>query len=336
MLTKRGNSYQASFTVAGKRHRQSFKTEKEATLWRRRLELAVDSGEDTGVLLSRPIVDQKETHTLQDLFLITHQTRWAALRTTSMTELGSRVVDTLSPGKLVTEITHAVIVKMVIELRAQGLSQSTVNRRLAALSMMLKLAVDMEWIPGKPRIPFAKEHKKERRWLTPEEEQRILSRLVGTPVHGLVVVAVETGCRISELVHLRWRDVGVDRISLTSTKNGRCRGVPLTLRAREVMEGIARDGEGPFTRLSVSESSRKFKKAATEAGILDEGVVFHSLRHTCASRLVMAGVDVRRVQLWMGHSCIQSTLVYAHLAPSSMEDVVLLMDRLEDRRMGRK
>ena len=70
MLTKRGNSYQASFTVSGKRHRQSFKTEKEANLWRRRLELAVDSGEDTSVLLSAPTVDQKRLTRYRIFFLL--------------------------------------------------------------------------------------------------------------------------------------------------------------------------------------------------------------------------------------------------------------------------
>ena len=327
MLTKRGNSYQASFTVAGKRHRQSFKTEKEATLWRRRLELAVDSGEDTSPLLSSPTVDQKETHTLQDLFLITHKTRWSRLRTDSMTDVGGRVVALLSPGKLVSEITHAVVVKMVMDLQFQGLSQATINRRLAALSTMMNLAADMGWIAAKPKIPFGREHKKERRWLTREEEEKILTKLGATPTADLVVVAVETGCRISELLNLRWRDVGIDRISFTLTKNGKCRGVPLTQRAREVMERLPREGNGPFTDLSPTESSRRFKRAATAVGITDAGVVFHSLRHTCASRLVMAGVDVRRVQMWMGHQCIQSTLVYAHLAPSSMDDVVMLLER---------
>ena len=92
------------------------------------------------------------------------------------------------------------------------------------------------------------------------------------------------------------------------------------------MDRLPREGAGPFTDLSPTESSRRFKRAATAVGITDAGVVFHSLRHTCASRLVMAGVDVRRVQMWMGHQCIQSTLVYAHLAPSGMDDVVTMLE----------
>lgn len=47
-------------------------------------------------------------------------------------------------------------------------------------------------------------------------------------------------------------------------------------------------------------------------------ITVHTCRHTCASRLVQGGVDIRRVKDWMGHTTIQTTMIYAHLAPKNL------------------
>ena len=51
----------------------------------------------------------------------------------------------------------------------------------------------------------------------------------------------------------------------------------------------------------------------------DPQFVLHMLRHTCASRMVQGGVDLRRIQQWMGHKSITTTLRYAHLAPKDLD-----------------
>ena len=60
----------------------------------------------------------------------------------------------------------------------------------------------------------------------------------------------------------------------------------------------------------------------------DEQFVIHTLRHTCCTRLVSAGVDLRSVQEWMGHSSIDMTQRYAHFIPSKLDDAADALQRL--------
>ncbi len=257
-----------------------------------------------------------------DALGLAHQTRWLSNRTDYMSDLGMRLVKEIGEDVDVTSIDYPRIVSFVTDWRTRGLAQPTINRRLSVLSVILDTAVDMKWIESRPKIPYGRESKTARRFLSDHEEEAILRQLAGTPMHDVVVVAVETGMRRSELLKLRWRDVTPDSIVVAVSKNDDARSIPMTRRVREVFEVMQRLGEGPFQALSESEVSRRFKAAAVAAGIIDKGVVFHSLRHTCASRLVQAGVDFLRVKAWLGHRDIQSTLIYAHLAPRSLHDVL--------------
>lgn len=328
-ITKRGGSWQASVVVpGGKRLRFSFRDEQGAKVWEKEAELAIAKGLSP-VPPARGLHDSGSVpgRTLGDLLVLTQQAKWAALKTDAMFLTGSQVVKELGGDLDVREVDYQRVVAWVWNLRSANLAQATINRRLAALSSMLNVAQEMKWITEKPKIPYGKERKGERRWLHPEEEEAILEKLQGRREWGLCVMAAETGLRLGELLSLRWRNVAHDRVTVVESKNDDSRTVPLTQRARGVMDALPRVGEGPFAGINRFEASRRFRRAAVEAGITDEKVVFHSLRHTCASRLVMAGVDVRRVQVWMGHKSIQSTLVYAHLSSSSLQDAVAQLDR---------
>ena len=325
-VTKRNNSWQASVMHGGKRVRYSFRTEQEARVWEKEAELAAVKGiapppremvETPSGKVSRPLIE---------LYRLTHQTRWASCWSDAMTELGLRVTKELGEDTDVSTIDFGRIASWIGDLRKEGLTQATINRRLSALSTMLTVARRMGWISEKPQIPLSKEARTERRYLTFEEERMILAQLEGRREWGLVVVAADTGLRIGELVSLKWRSVRPESVTVEKSKNGSARTVPLTKRSREVIMGIPRDGDGPFCGMNPHEASRRFKAAAVSAGILDKGVVFHSLRHTCASRLVQAGVDLMRVKTWMGHKAVATTLIYAHLAPQSLSDVVSRLD----------
>jgi len=327
-VTKRNNSWQASVVHEGKRLRYSFRTEQEARLWEKEAELAAVKGLAPSVPAKS--ADGVAGKTVADLLVLTHQSKWASLKTDVMFDTGRRAANELGPDLEVREVTYERVVAWVASLRDAGLSQSTINKRLAALSAMLGVAMDLKWIKERPKLPFGKERKHERRYLLREEEEAILANLEGTREWTLVVLAVETGLRLSELLGLRWRDIGKDRVTVVESKNGLSRTVPLTKRARAVVADLPRDAPGPFAGMNRFEASRRFRAAAVAAAITDKSVVFHSLRHTCASRLVMSGVDIRRVQVWMGHRTIQSTLVYAHLSTSSLQDSVAQYDRFTE------
>ena len=134
-------------------------------------------------------------------------------------------------------------------------------------------------------------------------------------------LALNTGLRRSEQYRLTWECVNLDRRLLTipCTKNGETRHIPLNDAALEALRAIGRrQSSSPYVVLA-DDGSRLisprfwFDTAVEKARLAD--FTWHCLRHTFASRLVMAGVDLRTVQELMGHKTIQMTVSYAHLAP---------------------
>jgi len=141
----------------------------------------------------------------------------------------------------------------------------------------------------------------------------------------LVLLALNTGLRRGELFQLRWRDVQLKSRLLTvrgaGAKSGQTRHLPLNSEAARILEQWnppAPEAQSfVFTGADSSEPLNDVKKAwaslVKRAGI--SAFRFHDLRHTFASKLVMAGVDLNTVRELLGHGDIAMTLRYAHLAP---------------------
>jgi integrase len=153
----------------------------------------------------------------------------------------------------------------------------------------------------------------------------------------LVLLALNTGLRRGELFRLQWQDVQFKRRLLTvrggGAKSGQTRHVPLNSEAAKVLERWKQENGGSrtfvFMNARSTEPLNDVKKAwavlVKKAGLL--AFRFHDLRHTFASKLVMAGVDLNTVRELLGHSDIAMTLRYAHLAPehkaAAVEKLVL-------------
>ena len=127
-----------------------------------------------------------------------------------------------------------------------------------------------------------------------------------------------TGCRRSEVLNLRWRDIGEDAINLEDSKTGP-RSVPLGEAARALIEALprARDpGAFLFPKNAGRDSPTNivacWRTACTDAGI--GRLRLHDLRHTAASQAVMAGENLPLVGKLLGHKRHRSTAGYAHLA----------------------
>jgi integrase len=141
----------------------------------------------------------------------------------------------------------------------------------------------------------------------------------------MVLVAVNTGLRRGELFQLRWQDVSFPTRTLTvqgaGAKSGQTRHVPLNTEVVAVLKewkpAAATDNALVFPGAGESEPLTDVKKGW--ASVLVRASVssfrFHDLRHTFASKLVMAGVDLNTVRELLGHSTLGMTLRYAHLAP---------------------
>jgi integrase len=144
-------------------------------------------------------------------------------------------------------------------------------------------------------------------------------------VAPLVLLAVNTGLRRGELLQLRWRDLHLQRRILTVRGDGpktrQTRDVPLNSEATRVLKAwrptVVEPGWCVFGGSTESTPLGAVKKAWH--GALQAAAVtsfrFHDLRHTFASKLVMAGVDLNTVRELLGHKSLAMTLRYAHLAP---------------------
>ena len=100
----------------------------------------------------------------------------------------------------------------------------------------------------------------------------------------------------------------------------------MTRRVREIME--RRKGHSPLWKINMVQADYVWARMRDELGLQDDtDFVIHCLRHTCATRLLIAGVDVYRVMKWMGHKNIKTTLRYIHLAPHDLNGALRMLEK---------
>lgn len=142
-------------------------------------------------------------------------------------------------------------------------------------------------------------------------------------------IALHTGMRPSEQYGLTWDRVDLVRnfLTLLKTKTGRVRHIPLNSVAvvafKVLQKRAPKDAVRVFLNVHkepLTEYKHWFEPAVTEAGL--EDFTWYCLRHTFASRLAMAGVDLRTIADLLGHQTIQMTMRYAHLAPAHQRSAV--------------
>ncbi len=215
-------------------------------------------------------------------------------------------------------------------LRERGNSNATINRKMAALRKLLRKACKMGDLHSLPEFRRQKERNGRIRFLEIDEEDRLFARIRhhSDQYHQLAVFLVDTGARLGEAIGLRWNDIHDGTATFWLTKSGRSRSVPLTQRVRDIFKSMEKGRSGPFARIEQYKFRAVWHQAKAEIGLLDDcDLVPHSLRHTCASRLVRGGIDMRRVQMWLGHQTLQMTMRYAHLATHDLDVCVPILER---------
>jgi len=211
-------------------------------------------------------------------------------------------------------------------------SDATINRHFAFLRHVLMLAVKDSKLIQNPvsGLKFFPEVKRTR-FLTSEE----LDRLRGVMIPEdwkLVAFAIETGLRRGEQFQLQWNQVDLENgvLTLPMPKGGKTRHVPLSEEAKSILRSFDSFLRSAWVFPGLKDAtqrmdSRAFLRRSYEPGLRQAGITgacWHSLRHTAASRRIMAGVDLVSVKEILGHRDIQTTLRYAHLAPEHLRDAV--------------
>jgi integrase len=149
------------------------------------------------------------------------------------------------------------------------------------------------------------------RYLTAGEEKRLIAALTGRRAYlrPIVVLALNTGMRLGEILGLEWSNVDLNRrlIYVTNTKSGKDRVIPMNQAASSSLEHVQRAGKRVFNVDSI--------KVAWAAALRDakiEDFRFHDLRHTAATRLADAGTDAFTIAAILGHGTIQMSARYTH------------------------
>ena len=276
---------------------------------------------------------------------------WARLnkRRPANDELHCKVICEFFAGKTFAQISPLLIEKFKKERRESITCRggrrrpASVNRELEVLSKIFSLAFDNGLVESNPcrKVRKLRQDNQRKRYLSPEEEARLMSALVGRRVHlrPLVLLAINTGMRRGELLNLAWRNVDFSRslIYVTNTKTGHDRAVPMNSVVRDNLLALREESGGfeyVFTNLRtgsrLTDVKKSFVAACREAQI--EDFHFHDLRHTTGTRLADSGSDAFAIAEVLGHRDLQTTKRYTHATEArrrrAVENLVGYAERL--------
>ncbi len=251
-----------------------------------------------------------------------------------------------------TDLTPRLLAEYKARCREKGLTPSSINHRRGLLRHAFNLAIkEWEWVKENPVNGTSREKVNDARdrWLTLEEEKNLLDNCViyvtckdnvKEPRYWLkeiVLFALNTGMRQDEILSLAWPNVDLFRRTamVVRSKNGEKRTIPLNLTVLVLLKAKAKRQDIKSNFVFASETGTKvdhrnllraFYNALKKIEI--EDFRFHDLRHTFATRLAQAGVDLYKISKLLGHKDIKMTMRYSHHYPESLRDGVEVLDRI--------
>jgi site-specific recombinase XerD len=229
-----------------------------------------------------------------------------------------------------------------LHMRSSGASATSMNTAVSALRFFFGVTlgrgdaqVGMTTVREPHKLPVV---------LSPEEVARLLDAAPGLKYRAALSVSYGAGLRASEVVSLKLADIDSERMAIRVEQGkGRkdryamlsepllhlLRAWWLAARERGVMlpGGWLFPGQNPVNPLTARQLNRAFHGARTAAGI-DKPVSLHTLRHCFATHLLEQKVDIRVIQVLLGHSKLDTTARYSHLASTTLRAVKSPLDHL--------
>lgn len=202
------------------------------------------------------------------------------------------------------------------------------------LKQMFNLAISWGKTKDNPvqKVKFLREVRGVDRVLSSEEERALLQECVDH-VKMAVILALNTGMRLGEVLSLTWLDVSLNKrvITVEKSKSGKTRSIPINSSLDEELHRYKRKVNhsdylffNDRTGRPIVSIKTGFVKAVRRAGI--PACRFHDLRHTFATRLVLSGADPKTVSELLGHADIHMTMRYSHPTPEAKRAAVELLD----------
>lgn len=321
-IRQRGNSWLVDITINGRRRTATCPTHEEAQLTRARIEVDLRGKQQEQAAATG--------WSMRQAYNVSAEMRWANTKNEGKAKACAKeAMEFFGDDRAMESITTNDIDDYVKQLRKKGNSPATINRKLASLSAMFTDAVERGGCVKKPRIIRQPEPTHRVRYLAPEEEMMLLSLLrqwKQDATVDAVVVLIDTGMRVGELLAMQVKDVDLREniVSIWQNKGDLPRSVPMTARVREIIERRCDRSRGLVFFDLGRETLRYYWDRARSSMDLDDDDQFvpHALRHTCATRLVQAGVSLFVVQKILGHSSITVTERYSHLSQRDLRSAI--------------
>jgi integrase len=231
------------------------------------------------------------------------------------------------------DITPARVYAYQTKRLARGISNASFNRELSCLKNLLSTAVAWKKLKTNPiaGVKQLKEPPGRVRFLMQQEADKLLDCCPPEPhpLRDIILFALNTGCRRSEILNLHWSMVKLpQRVALLpNSKTNTVRIIHLNRTVCEMLESLpsregyvfaGKDGQ------PIKDIKRSFHTACRKAGLIDYRL--HDCRHSFASHLVMAGVPARVIQELLGHASPSMTARYSHLQSGQLQQAVALLD----------
>lgn len=277
--------------------------------------------------------------------------RWSKAKGSKKKEALKNKVDEERGSTVLSKVDYAWSEQYVFELQERDLSPYTIRSRLSCLKVAFDMAQKRGWLKAIPPFPTVESGYRKLRWANDAEIKKLrvacdqtIRYEVAAVMQDVMTALLDTGARVGELVKVREDSITIrgrkTYVAFLDRKGGDNLSIPLTTAAEEALYRLLASDYWMRRVRGARESAKRresaqnwvthqFTEIRDRAGLPD--VSAHTFRHTFASRLVQRGVDIYKVQKLLGHSDIRMTERYSHLAPSSLDDAIDLLEPADDR-----
>lgn len=298
--------------------------------------------------------------TVKDALDHAWRVKWSAAPGARKKDQLRKVVERDVGDKRLDRFDYNELEAWILKMQSAEQAVATIKSKVSCVMTALKLVQPKGWIKGLPLVPpIGEPDNRKIRWLTEDEEAALLKAcgnfrrpILETTMQDVIVFLVDTGARVGELLKVRDDSLStrgaLTYVEFRDRKAGDDLRIPLTARARDAITRLLasrywqariRGTRDHAKRHNSAQNwiTHRFTEVRDAARMPD--VTAHTLRHTCASRLVQRGVSIYKVQKFLGHADIRMTERYSHLAPSDLDEAVTALEpapanvtRLEDYR----